>query len=46
MNFKALDFDARMKNFSRLTPKKEIVEIMAEEYAGHYGKNKKVFEKM
>lgn len=34
MNFHdAMDFDLRMKNFSRLTPYKEMVEIMAKEYA-------------
>lgn len=29
----SMDFDTRMKNFSRLTPHKEMVEIMAAEYA-------------
>jgi len=33
MEFKPLDFDARMRNFERLTPKKEMVAIMANEYA-------------
>lgn len=33
MNFRRLSFDDRMKNFSRLTPKKEMVRIMAKEYA-------------
>lgn len=33
MNFKELNFQERMLNFSRLTPKKEMVEIMADEYA-------------
>ena len=33
MDFKVLSFDERMKNFSRLTPKKEMVEVMASEYA-------------
>jgi len=34
MNFhETMDFDLRMKNFSRLTPHKEMVEIMAKEYA-------------
>ena len=47
MNFRELDFNARMKNFSRLTRKKEMIVIMAEEYAEHYDKNKEVvFEKM
>ncbi len=47
MNFKKLDFDARMKNFSRLTPKKEMVKIMASEYAKLIGKpEEEVFQKM
>lgn len=47
MNFRRLDFDARMKNFSRLTPKKDMVEIMANEYASLYPKpEEEVFEKM
>ena len=34
MNFhEVMDFDTRMKNFSRLTPHQEMVEIMAKEYA-------------
>ncbi|QTV05202.1 lipopolysaccharide kinase InaA family protein [Faecalibacter bovis] len=34
MNFHdSMDFETRMKNFSRLTPHKEMVEIMATEYA-------------
>lgn len=33
MNFKTLDFESSMKNFSRLTPKEEMVRIMANEYA-------------
>ncbi len=34
MNFhEAMDFDTRIKNFSRLTPYKDMVEIMATEYA-------------
>ncbi|MDN3593375.1 lipopolysaccharide kinase InaA family protein [Zunongwangia endophytica] len=33
MNFKQLDFKQRMKNFSRLTPKKEMIQIMANEYS-------------
>lgn len=33
MNFKKLTFEERMQNFSRLTPKKEMVKIMAEEYS-------------
>jgi len=33
MSFFELDFEARMKNFSRLTPKKEMVKIMSDAYA-------------
>jgi len=33
MQFKTLDFDDRIKNFSRLTPHQYIVEIMSDEYA-------------
>lgn len=33
MHFKTLSFDERMVNFSRLTPKKEMVAIMSDEYA-------------
>jgi hypothetical protein len=47
MNFKEMDFNARMKNFSRLTPKKEMVEIMANEYASLINKPEpEVFDKM
>lgn len=47
MNFGKLDFDARMKNFARLTNKKEMVEIMANEYSRIYSKTEaEVFEKM
>jgi len=47
MNFKKLSFDERMLNFSRLTPKKEMVEMMADEYSKLIGKSKsEVFEKM
>lgn len=39
MNFHdVMDFDTRMKNFSRLTPHQEMVEIMAKEYAKLIGK--------
>lgn len=39
MNFhNSMDFDQRMKNFSRLTPYKNMVEIMAKEYAKLYNK--------
>ena len=33
MNFKSMNLEERLKNFSRLTPKKEMVEVMASEYA-------------
>lgn len=47
MNFREMDLDARMKNFSRLTPKKEMVQIMANEYALCVKKPEpEVFEKM
>ncbi|HET8885328.1 MAG TPA: lipopolysaccharide kinase InaA family protein [Salinimicrobium sp.] len=47
MNFRQLNLDERMKNFSRLTSKREIVEIMANEYAILTGKpEKEIFEKM
>ncbi len=47
MSFFKLDFEARMKNFSRLTPKKEMVQIMSDAYAKLSDDNsEKVFEKM
>lgn len=47
MNFKEMDFDSRMKNFSRLTSKMEIVRIMAHEYASLINRpEKEVFSKM
>ncbi|WBL21413.1 lipopolysaccharide kinase InaA family protein [Zunongwangia sp. HRR-M8] len=47
MNFKRLDFKQRMKNFSRLTPSKEIIEIIANEYATLTAWNEhEVFETM
>lgn len=33
MEFRPLTFEERIKNFSRITPKKEMVEIMSDEYA-------------
>ncbi len=39
MSFKSLTFTERMKNFSRLTPKKEMVEVMSNEYAKITGKD-------
>jgi len=47
MNFKSLSINERIQNFSRLTPKKEMVEVMADEYAKCIGVNaNNVFEKM
>lgn len=47
MSFRELDFEARMKNFSRLTPEMEMVQIMADEYSNLYGRTSaEVFEKM
>ncbi|WP_144958361.1 lipopolysaccharide kinase InaA family protein [Gillisia sp. Hel_I_86] len=47
MNFKKMNFEERMKNFSRLTPKKEMVEFMADEYSNLIEEDSgKVFEKM
>lgn len=39
MTFKSLSFLERMRNFSRLTPKKEMIEIMSDEYAKITGKD-------
>lgn len=37
MNFHSeMNFDSRMKNFSRLTPKKEMIAMMSEEYSKYY----------
>jgi len=47
MSFFKLDFEARMKNFSRLTPKKEMIKIMSDEYAKLSGLSfENIFEKM
>lgn len=47
MLIKELNFTERMKNFSRLTPKKEMVEVMASEYAKLINKPEaEVFAKM
>ena len=48
MNFhESMDFDLRMKNLSRLTPKKEMITIMSDEYAKQYAQSSDlVFEKM
>lgn len=47
MNFKELNFDERMKNFSRLTTKMDMVKIMADEYSKLIQRNSdEVFDKM
>ena len=47
MEFNTLDFETRIKNFSRLTPKKEMIKVMANEYAKLIGvEESKVFDKM
>ena len=49
MNFHdSMDFDSRMKNLSRLTPKKEMIAIMSNEYAKLYPAQTEaeVFDKM
>lgn len=48
MNFHDdMDFDSRMKNFNRLTPKTEMLAVMSEEYAKLYNKKyDEVFSKM
>ncbi|QED37440.1 Kdo domain containing protein [Antarcticibacterium arcticum] len=47
MNFREMDLEARMKNFSRLTPKKEMLQVMANEYAKCMEKPEaEIFEKM
>lgn len=44
MEFKAMDYDTRIANFSRLTPKKSMVSLMAKEYArlGGYNEQKTI----
>ncbi|MGM0392710.1 MAG: Kdo domain containing protein [Bacteroidota bacterium] len=47
MNFGKLNFTQRMINFSRLTPNREMIRIMANEYASLIDKSEnEVFEKM
>lgn len=47
MNFRELDFEARMKNMARLTPQREMIQIMASEYALVSSKTEEeVFERM
>ncbi|WP_199912788.1 Kdo domain containing protein [Aquimarina aquimarini] len=47
MQFGALDFETRIRNFSRLTPKKEMVVVMANEYAKLTGEDEAmIYQKM
>ncbi|GAA4270867.1 Kdo domain containing protein [Aquimarina gracilis] len=47
MKFENLDFETRIQNFARLTPKKEMVAIMSNEYAKLTGKEEAmIFERM
>lgn len=48
MNFHdVMDFDSRMKNFNRLTPKTEMLAVMSDEYAKLYNKKyDEIFAKM
>lgn len=47
MEFKPLDFETRIKNFSRLTIHKFMIEIMSDEYAKCSGENyEKIFNLM
>jgi hypothetical protein len=48
MNFhESMDFEMRMKNLSRLTPKKEMIRVMSDEYAKPYKKSiKEVFDNL
>ncbi len=39
MEFKTLDFETRIKNFSKLTIHKQMVEVMSDEYAKCSGEN-------
>lgn len=48
MNFHdSMDFDLRMRNLRRLTPKKEMIMIMSDEYSKYYSESSSlIFEKM
>ncbi|GAA3509389.1 lipopolysaccharide kinase InaA family protein [Aquimarina addita] len=47
MNFGTMDFDTRIYNFCKLTPKKEMVAIMSNEYAKLTGEDERlIFQKM
>ena len=39
MEFKPLNFEARIKNFSRLTIHKAMIEVMSDEYSKCIGEN-------
>ena len=43
-----MDFDSRMENLSHLTPKKEMIKVMSNEYAKLYTNQteSEIFEKM
>lgn len=47
MEFHTMDFEQRMKNLSRLTPKKEMVNVMSNEYAKFSDRSEaEIFERM
>ena len=47
MKFHEMTFDERMQNFSRLTPKQDMVKVMSDEYAQISGiEFEKVYDKM
>ncbi len=47
MKFEVMDFDTKIKNFSKLTIHKSMIEIMSNEYAQCSGQNeKKIFDLM
>jgi hypothetical protein len=42
-----MDFDLRMENLKRLTPKEEMVAVMSNEYAKYYNKpEEEIFESL
>lgn len=48
MNFhESMSFTTRMKNFSRLTPKQDMIKVMSNEYAKYYSETEEtIFENM
>lgn len=46
MSFKTLDFETRIKNFSRLSTHKSMVEVMSDEYAKCSGENYDIIFKL